>query len=160
MRIKDGWVFLTVVACATAGCSPAAAPPPTDLTAADSAALRAVAERDAPLVLSRDWATLSGAYTETAVRMPPNGPAIHGPAAIRASLEQMPPVKAFTFRLVDFHGSGDLAYMHGAWTIALTPPGAKPVADSGKILVVLRKQSDGSWKRVADAWNSDLPPGR
>jgi ketosteroid isomerase-like protein len=31
------------------------------------------------------------------------------------------------------------------------------VLERGKYLSVWKKQSDGSWKCVADTWNSDLP---
>jgi ketosteroid isomerase-like protein len=128
------------------------------LTAQDSVALRKIADRDAPIVLARDWDALAAEYAEDAVRMPPNGSAVQGRDAIRQMLQQMPPISAFTFRLVDLRGEGNLAYMRGAWSITVAPPGApKPVSDSGKILVVLRKEPTGSWLRVADAWNSDAP---
>jgi ketosteroid isomerase-like protein len=128
------------------------------LTAEDSLALRKIAERDAPIVLSRDWGALAAEYAEDAVRMPPNGPAVQGRDAIHRMLQEMPPISAFTFRLVDLQGDGNLAYMRGAWSITVAPAGAsKPVSDSGKILVVLRKEPAGSWVRVADAWNSDVP---
>ncbi len=129
------------------------------LTAQDTAALRQIAERDAPIVRARDWTTLAAEYEEDAVRMPPNAPAIQGRQAILKMLQQTPPISAFDFRLVDVRGNSNLAYMRGAWSMTFAPTGApKPVSDSGKILVVLRKQPDGSWLRVADAWNSDVPP--
>ena len=129
------------------------------LTVQDSVALRKIADRDAPVVLARDWNTLAAEYAEDAVRMPPNGPTVEGRDAIRRMLQQTPPISAFTFRLVDLRGEGNFAYMRGAWSITVAPAGApKPVSDSGKILVVLRKEPNGSWVRVADAWNSDVPP--
>jgi len=93
--------------------------------------------------------------------MPPNEPAIQGRAAIRRWLEQFPPIQSFSFRLTDLQGRGDMAFMRGAYAFTVAPPGAtSTVSDSGKILIVLRKQVDGSWPRVADAWNSDLPPAK
>jgi ketosteroid isomerase-like protein len=68
----------------------------------------------------------------------------------------MPPITAFDFRLLDLQGDGEMAYMRAAWSYTLAPPGAAQVTDSGKILIVFRKQADGSWLRVADAWNSNL----
>ena len=134
---------------------------PRGLSAADSTALRTIAERDAAMVLARDFAAMSAGYTADAVRMPPNGPALVGRAAILASLEQMPPITTFSFNLRDLQGDGEIAYMRAAWSFSLTPPGASQVvSDSGKILVVLRKQANGSWLRVADAWNSDLAPAK
>ena len=129
----------------------------SELSAEDIAALTSLAERDAGWVLARDWAALEGLYEESAVRLPPNGPALHGRTAIRAWFEQLPPITAFTFTLVSLEGQGGLAYMHSAWTITVAPAGVQPVSDSGKILIVFRKQHGGSWRRVADAWNSDLP---
>ena len=156
-RILPALVFAGV---STAACKPTM-DAPRGLSATDSTALRAIAERDAAMVLARDFAAMSAGYTADAVRMPPNAPALVGRAAILASLEQMPPITTFEFRLRDLQGDGEIAYMRAAWSISLTPPGtSQAVSDSGKILVVLRKQADGSWFRVADAWNSDLAPAK
>ena len=88
-----------------------------------------------------------------------------GPAELRHQRQVIGSDQRFAvadkFRLLDLQGDGEIAYMRAAWSISLTPPGtSQPVSDSGKILVVLRKQADGSWLRVADAWNSDLAPAR
>jgi ketosteroid isomerase-like protein len=34
--------------------------------------------------------------------------------------------------------------------------GGKLMTDKGKYLVVMKHQSDGSWKVAVDIWNSDL----
>jgi ketosteroid isomerase-like protein len=36
-------------------------------------------------------------------------------------------------------------------------PDGKAITDHGKDLAVWEKQGDGSWKMVADTFNSDLP---
>ena len=33
----------------------------------------------------------------------------------------------------------------------------KPMKDHGKYVEIFKKQADGTWKVVADIWNSDLP---
>jgi ketosteroid isomerase-like protein len=109
--------------------------------------------------MSRSWDTLAAEYTPDAVRMPPNQPSVVGRQAIRQWLEQLPPITHFAFHLVDLQGSGDLAYLRGSWSITAAPTGIAPVSDSGKILVVLQRQPDGTWLRVVDAWNSDAAPG-
>ena len=35
---------------------------------------------------------------------------------------------------------------------------AEPMTDTGKYLVLLRKQADGSWLMTTVIWNSDAPP--
>ena len=150
-----GLVPLVVAACGPQGQGP------RGLSHQDRAALQGIADRDTLIVRARDWAALTAEYTENAVRMPPNGPVVQGRDAIRKFLEQTPPLAAFEFHLVDLDGDGELAFMRGNFSMTFTLPGAaKPISDSGKILVVLRKQPDGSWLRVADAWNSSLSPSK
>ncbi len=127
------------------------------LSAADVAALRAIADLDAPRVLARDWEALTAVYAAGAVRMPPNAPAIVGREAIRQSFDALPPISAFDFRMLDVQGDGEIAYMRGLWSITVAPPGADEVSDSGKSLIVFRKQLDDSWLMVAEAWNSGPP---
>jgi ketosteroid isomerase-like protein len=159
MASRSKYLILSSVALTAGACSRVASPNP-ELSAQDSTAIRDFAEHDAERVLGRDWTTLTALYEADAVRLQPNGPVLRGRAAIRAWFDSLPPITGFSFRLVDFQGQGSLAFMHGAWTITVTPPGLQPVSDSGKILIVLRKQIDGSWRRAADAWNSDLPVTR
>ncbi len=160
MTLRRNLLALVIAGALTAACT-AKSESPRGLSPADSTALRAIAERDAAMVMARNFAEMSAGYTTDAVRMPPNGPALVGRAAILASLEQMPQISTFAFNLRDLQGDGEIAYMRAAWSISLTPPGAsQALSDSGKILVVLRKQADGSWLRVADAWNSDLAPAK
>ena len=134
--------------------------PPAGLSDEDQAALRSFAVRDSGFVTSRNWDALAAGYSVDAVRMPPNQPPVEGRDAIRRWLERLPPITSFNFRLVDLQGAGAVAFMRGSYSVTAVPPGVAPVSDSGKILVVFRKQADGSWLRVADAWNSDLPPAK
>jgi ketosteroid isomerase-like protein len=53
--------------------------------------------------------------------------------------------------------SGDLAYVIYTYQMALADAQGKTVDDHGKDLVVWKKQGDGSWKMVAESFNSDLP---
>lgn len=130
-----------------------------ELSAEDRAALEHIAETDAAIVLARNWDELAARFAEDAIRMPPNAPEIHGRTAIRESVEMMPPIAAFSFRMTGLDGNGTIAYMRGQWSYTLEPPGAEAIIDSGKILIVFEKQADGRWLTVVDAWNSDLAVG-
>jgi ketosteroid isomerase-like protein len=51
--------------------------------------------------------------------------------------------------------SGDVAYEWGINTQTVSVPNqADPFKNKGKITLILRKQSDGSWKLVLESWNS------
>jgi len=134
--------------------------PTAGLSDEDQAALRSFAVRDSGLVTSRNWVALAAGYSVDAVRMPPNQPPVEGRDAIRRGLEQLPPITSFNFRLVDLQGAGSVAFVRGSYSITAAPPGVAAVTDTGKILAIFRKQPDGSWLRVVDAWNSDLPPAK
>jgi len=57
-------------------------------------------------------------------------------------------------------GRGDLAYNMGHYRFSAVPKAkANPgVADEGKFLEILKKQSGGSWKYVIDMYSSNLAP--
>jgi len=52
---------------------------------------------------------------------------------------------------------GDVVYSQGTYVMTMTDPKTKkPMTDKGKYLTIYTKQPDGSWKAVADTFNSDL----
>lgn len=92
-------------------------------------------------------------YTEDATVLPPNTPPMSGRAAIRefwtgfiAALKPAD-VKLDTSHVEE---SGDLAYGTGSYSFTA---GGAP--QSGKFLVVFRRQADGSYKCVADAFSGN-----
>lgn len=142
--------LLLFVACAKGG--------PTPLSEADRTAIRANDQKFAQGVMAKDWAGIAAMYTDNASFMPPNEPAVSGPAAIQAWMAAFPPVSAFTLDPQEIGGSGDVAYVRGAYTMTFTPPGSSAaIEDHGKYLVVERKQQDGSWLIAQDIFNSDVP---
>jgi len=54
---------------------------------------------------------------------------------------------------------GDMVYSQGTYTMTMTNPKnkKKTITDKGKYLTIYSKQADGSWKVVADTYNSDSP---
>ncbi len=157
MKIVYPIAFLLIAALVAGGCSDTS---DTDgkLSERDIAQLTDFAIQDAPNLLARDWEGMASEYTEDAFRLPPNAPTLFGREAILASLETLPEFAAFDFQMVDLQGDGQIAYMHATWSASVILPDLEdPITDAGKILIVFRKQHDGIWKRVADAWNSDLP---
>ncbi len=100
-------------------------------------------------------------YAESAVVMPPNAPSATTKEAIRSAWKEMltTPGAAISWKAtrVEVAKSGDLAYVSGTYEETMTDATGKPVKDHGKYVEIFKKQTDGTWKVVADIWNSDLP---
>lgn len=59
----------------------------------------------------------------------------------------------------DIQIQGDLAYEWGINRQKIEfPPPRKPFEGNGKILLILKRQPDGSWKVVLEAWNGNPQP--
>jgi uncharacterized protein (TIGR02246 family) len=100
-------------------------------------------------------------YADNAVLLWPGTPMVSGHAAIREFMRvflSMPDFSlSFETAQVKVSRAGDFAYTYGTNKVTLVDPNGKKMKDSGKYLTVYRKQSDGTWKVVADMGNSDLP---
>jgi len=152
LALRAGALLVT-----SAACNPRT-PAAGGLSQQDQAAIRALIAKLPEIVRARNWDALTAEYTEDGWKMPPNQPLVQGRASIRREFEQLPPIPSFDFRIIDLDGRADLAVLRGAYHITYAPPGAsRAISDSGKEVVVLRRQADGSWLRVGDIWNSDLP---
>lgn len=142
-----------------AACSSAPAP----LSDADRAAIQAF---DSSFMVAANAGSVEGLtalYTDSATVMPPGMPASKGTEAIRQMWTGMMAQGRPSLRLTNtmIHGLGGLAYTTGTYHVEFAPADTAapaPPPEDGKYLVVLRKQQDGSWKVVADIWNSDAPP--
>jgi uncharacterized protein (TIGR02246 family) len=127
------------------------------LSEADREAIRAVSQQWTERILARDFAGLAALYSEDAVFMPPNEPAVDGRANIQAWMESFPPVTAMDLQIVEIEGRGDLAYVWGSYTLTVAMPGAEPVEDTGKFIEIRRRAPDGTWPLARDIFNSDIP---
>ena len=120
--------------------------------------------------LDAEWSKAAGSknvdktvlyYADDAIVMPSNSPALTGEQAIRAMWQGMLGAPNFsggwTATKVEVAGSGDMAYVTGTYEMSETGADGKPMTDKGKYLEVWRKQPDGSWKCVADMFNTNLP---
>jgi ketosteroid isomerase-like protein len=100
-------------------------------------------------------------YAESAVVMPPNAPSAKTRETIRSAWKEMltTPGSAISWKAtkVEVAKSGDLACVSGTYEETMTDAIGKSVKDHGKYVEVWEKQADGTWKVVADIWNSDLP---
>ena len=106
---------------------------------------------------------LADHYAEDAILMAPGTPSSSGKAAIRKTLTEMisDPAVSLQFQAarVEVAKSGDMAYTQGTYQMTMTDPASKRVIhDHGSYVTTYAKQSDGSWKAVADIATSEVPP--
>ncbi len=141
-------------------CSPTAVEPVEEATEADVEAINSLRDEFIALDNAGDAAGLASLYTNDAVLMPPNESAVTGNQAIESwfqtTFDQF--TIEFTLASDELEVVGDLAFDGGSYMIALTPKAdGEPMEETGKYIIILRKQVDGSWKLVRDIWNSDSP---
>ena len=107
-----------------------------------------------------DTATVASLYTEDAIVLPQNMPAARGRGAVKAlfdgMIQQMGPPN-MTLSTDEVTELGDTAYEVGTYTLKVQPPGGATVNDTGKYVVIWKRQRDGAWKLHVDIWNSDRP---
>jgi uncharacterized protein (TIGR02246 family) len=110
-----------------------------------------------------DAAGVAALYTDDATVMPPNDEMVKGRQGIQDLLNGFMQMggKDLTLTTVDVSGSGNTAYEIGKYSFTLQPEGQAAMTDSGKYVVVWKRQADGTWKLHVDIWNSDMPlPGQ
>jgi uncharacterized protein (TIGR02246 family) len=155
---------ITVIGCLalaflTAGCSNTSAPPP-DTRAADLQAVKDIEVawvKDAGTKDPDKWVSY---FAEDGSGLYPGAGILNGRAAIKAAMAPImaDPNFSLTFQSTRAMASkgGDMIYSQGTYVWTVSDPKTKqPITDKGKYLTVYMKQPDGSWKAVADTFNSD-----
>ena len=145
------------------GCSntPAAAPaPPPDTRAADVQAIKDLEAAWVKDANSKDPAKWANYFTDDGAGLYPGAPTVTGKAALQAAMTPYVTDPNFNLSFASdktvASKGGDMVYSQGTYTMTITNPKTKkPMTDKGKFLTVYMKQPDGSWKAVADTFNSD-----
>jgi ketosteroid isomerase-like protein len=136
---------------AVAACSPSQ----TDLEA----------ERTALMQASREWAATGATgdmdrilsyWSDDAIVLPPDQPAVVGKEAIRAFVRQSLDIPGFsiTWEPEQATISGDLGYLIERNTVTFADSTGTVHTQHGKAVTIWRKNSAGEWKCVVDTWNN------
>lgn len=106
-----------------------------------------------------DAAGVAALYTEDATLLPPYSEAVQGKQGVQEFFDTGIKMGQtdLAMTIVDVGGSGDTAYEIGRYTIKIQPEGQETMADTGKYVVVWKRQADGIWKLHLDIWNSSIP---
>jgi ketosteroid isomerase-like protein len=132
-----------------------------DTRAADEQAIRETDMAWAKVGAAKDLERVLAFFTDEASEFPPNAPIATGKEARRKVWSEYFATPGFAFSWqptkVEVSRGGDLGYSMGTYELTTHDPTGKPVTDRGKYVTVWKKQADGTWKVVADIFNSDLP---
>jgi uncharacterized protein (TIGR02246 family) len=148
MTVPRGFILFLAVWAGLAGC--ARARPATATT--DRKAVEATVSRYVEATNHGDAEALAALYDDDAVLLPPDHQPIRGRNAIGQFWRQGTDegLQVTTLRL---DVGGGIGYIVGQYTL---PETDEEPADSGKTVMCLRRQRDGSWKVTADIWNSSV----
>ena len=148
-------------------CQPAAEQPETSsqvsTDAEDVAAIRSSFSAYVAAFNTGEANALPAFFTDDAIWLPPNAPAIVGREAIRSFVqnnnEQF--TEELTAEVVEADVAGDWAFLRMTYGATMTPKtGGESMELSGKWVNIWRRQPDGSWKIYREIWNTNQPmPG-
>jgi uncharacterized protein (TIGR02246 family) len=145
-----------LVAIFGAGCSNDSGGPasPPDTRSADEAAIRAAIHSLDQALIDKDVDKALSLYEDDAVLFVSKAPATIGKDALRQAwqgLMAVPAVKLTdTVTAVDVARSGDLAVVHGSYQLDSMDKEGKANTETGKFVLVWKKQAGGAWKIIAD----------
>jgi ketosteroid isomerase-like protein len=121
--------------------------------AADVAAIEKLWQQDNAATVSRDPVALTDLWTDDAIRLGAGAPAEVGVKAIRESNDRQTANKGFKV-LSYVPETKDFTFLDGGWAVGwrtytaayVDSPGGGVKQVRGKVLMVLKKLPDGSWK--------------
>ncbi len=131
-------------------------------TDADRAAISATLNEYAAAWKLSDTGRLVALYAPDAIIMPTDHVVERGAAAIanynKMFFDEYTPGD-FVITQEETQISGDLAFNRGSFSFSATPKaGGASIQDRGKYVVIMARQSDGTWKWTRDIDNSDGMP--
>lgn len=161
---KSNWLLLTIILVITSAmlfftfsCKTEA-----DSREADITAINELYDQYCLRVNTGDLDLFISLWTDDAIKMDVDYPAIFGKENIRAyfkvPFEQFN-INAAIYGETEVQVSDDWAFSRGTYTLSLTPKeGGSTTYIDGKWLDILKRQADGSWKIYIDCLNYNAPP--
>ena len=128
------------------------------LSADDRAAIEQAADAYVAAMNASDWEQVAFAFSEDAVRIPPNEEPHQGREAIKNWLGGIEEVNSYELVRDRIDGATGIAYVRGQYAVTLRPVGAPaPISDQGDFLEIWREERDGAWRITEAMWNTRLP---
>lgn len=135
---------------------------PKDTRAADEVAIRQQSMAWSNAAQSHNVDKALSFYAPDAIVLPDGKPIAPTQDAIRSGWQALLSDNSLTLSwkttAVGVAKSSDIAYEYGSYALDTTGKDGKISTETGKYLLVWKKQPDGSWKVAIDTDNSDAPP--
>ncbi len=167
MRRSSSLLLLAILASAVffQACSspkPDEAKLAADARAAGETAVRAASVAWSSASQAKDLEKATAVYSDDAVVFPDGQPIETTKADIRAGWQSLfsVPDSSLTWKTTAVHvaQAGDMAYEYGAYTFTTADKQGRIKTQTGKYVVIWKKQADNSWKVVIDIDNKDPLP--
>ena len=127
----------------------------------DLRALEGVNQRDVQFALASDADSMMSQWTDDFVLLPPVGPIMRGRSAIAEAFRgvESPEIVEYVLDIQEVKVLGDHAFQWGTYRYGMRPrAGGETVRTGGKLMRILQRQPDGSWKIHRGISTVD-PPG-
>ena len=154
------WIALVLVSVAIFGCSK------KDPAAADLDAINALHQRDMEASKKWDIDTLVSIWTDDIVTLSEGGPPMIGKDANRAAMLRMRDesrdvkISDYILSFNEVKIVGDWAFEWGTYSGTVTPlDEGEAIRTTGKVIRVLKKEADGSWRIARAMYNTDDQAG-
>jgi uncharacterized protein (TIGR02246 family) len=156
--------LVAVVAAIGLMAASASAQQPKAAAGGDEAAIAKIRTAFQTAAGTQDGAAIAKLFAPDGVEMAPNAPAAKGRPAIEAfhkAFGQQWMMHGMTITSAGLKVSGDVAHDVGTYKQQLMPMKGGPIVDdTGKYVVLLKKDASGGWSITHAIYNSDLPlPG-
>jgi uncharacterized protein (TIGR02246 family) len=157
------WAAAGLLIVATTGWRPSGTgsrPETSQTVERDKAAINKTRNEYVSAWKTADAALIAGLYTDDALVLYPNQPAVEGKGILGyfKSFFGEFPQNDFDLTSAEIEIVGPWAFDRGSYKWKGVPRvGGEALLDHRKYLVILRRQADGSWKVFRDVDNSDRP---
>jgi uncharacterized protein (TIGR02246 family) len=115
----------------------------------DLRAIEAINQRDVQFALAGDASLMMSQWTDDFVLLPPAGPILRGRRVIAEAFEgiESPEIVEYVLDIQEVKVLGDHAFEWGTYRYTMRPrAGGETIRTGGKLMRILQRQPDGSWK--------------
>lgn len=132
-----------------------------DLASERTKLLQRDAEWAASASAGRDIEAILSYWTDDAVVLAPDLPAVTGKNALREYVQTSLQIPGFSITWsstdVTFSPDGNLAYMFSQNAVTMNAPDGTPTRTEGRAVTIWRREPDGQWRCAVDIWNGGPP---